>query len=60
MIRRHSVFPKWDSLCKEHVDDLLRFIGDFNTVIHKEKDGKLVNPYLYEIPMRSFAIINLR
>ena len=43
-----SVFPKWDSLCKEHVDDLLRFIGDFNTVIHKEKDGKLVNPYLYE------------
>ena len=44
-----SVFPKWDSLCKEHVDDLLRFIGDFNTVIHKEKDGKLVNPYLYEI-----------
>ncbi len=44
------VFKNWDNLKSEDVDDLLKFIEDFDSALTKEDENNiLLNPYLYEI-----------
>ena len=49
-IKPTLVFENWGNLKNDDVDDLLKFIEDFDSAISKEdEDNILLNPYLYEI-----------